>query len=1426
MNQLFGQSGDPMRSIESDLVPAAVPVRPLPVSGPEQAFFHLDVRRSLQLHGRLAASVAIAAAVLAVAYFLLHALVLKTWPSYEAESVIYVQPAPARVLQSAQGESARWPYDTNTYESYMQQQMMNVSREDVLINALHKLHGWQKTGESDQAAAERLVRSLSVDRSGTAYQFTIGARARTAQMAADVANALAAAYLESATRDQKTGDTERMAILTQERDRIQNLLDEDRAEQQGLNRQLGVASVGSSIPDHYDADISEMRAELIKARTDHDAAEAKFTSMDAGHGPSSAAIDAEADQMIAADAGLVSMKQALNLRRATLISQMANLTPSHPQYKQDEVELGKIDGDLESMMKDLRAKAAAQIQLKLQAELQRTGGVESQLNGQVRQLVGAAGSATPKMQRSSDLASDVTRLQTRFAAIDEELHNVMLENSAPASVYPVTTAVPPLTRTKSGVVRNSFLIVLAGLFFGLLAAIAAHKLDPKVYVAADVELVLGFAPMAQLPDFNEVPEGVADEFLLRLASSIEHARKQSNLRSCVFTGINEGNGVTTLVNRLRAMLEAMGRTTVLVNASGAPPLPESARTRVNTTQGLIPVERISRPTALLQQMEEETESEDEALVLTDTAPLAVSAETEYLARFVDCAIVVIESGRTTRRELRDAAATLQRLDVGAVGFVLNKVGLSKAEPAFRTSIAAIEKHLKAQGVARRAEAVNAPVHAPVSGPVSGKEPEREEPSFNAEVRAHYEPELAAVAAAVARFSSHTVHPAASPSTPIIIDAPAAEPAEILHSEVHETPEALEQTSAPGELHATGEPIEQSSVASQGPATPGIVERSVAAAPFAEAAQHFSSRAEAKVPALALDFEPFAYVPHRFVTHDSTEEEEPVKESAAFHTEVAHVSGGAVPVVEDAQFASLADEAHIASFSPQSDSDSAGFEHRLAAQESEDHFVAHSSEAEPTPRVYDLGMASHVEDAYLNWQSFEAKPLSAVPGTEFGSHEEEDHFVTHSLEAEPVSLVDESESASHGEEDHFISHSFESEPASAVHDSEPVTHAEEDHFISRSLEAESISLVHESESASHAEEDHFISHSFESEPASAVHDSEPAMHEEEEHFASHSLAAEPVSLVHESEPAAQDIEDHLVSHSFEAEPALTAVVPEAAERAGENTSEVAMEKPMPITDAEPVAESITEPKPEPEEVAAAGVPSDPEKVEPLPAAAMDLPVEPVVAAPSPQADLPSWLNQTPTRHERVRPPVLWKPARVLITPPAAVVVAPLPPTPAAQLGDTRANVPLVEYEQTVPDASKATSQANEPQAQEDVPETLTSRLSGLRNLLFVMGVKNPNGSEFASDRNHAGNPGFSSHSESSSAEVLYPDPKREATPTHIGDASPRLVTAPPEFLPPTPIVIKVDREERAAGEPHVGPGRRMPVEAIEILPFKRGQFNKL
>ena len=796
MKQLLGQSAVPDPERTGEFAPWAA--RGSSSAGPEQAFFHVDVRRSLELHGRLARTVAMGGAVLAMLYVLVQVFVFKSWPVYQANSIVYVNPTPAKVLEPSQGGQPRWPFDSNTYESYIQQQMMDVSRDDVLVDAVHHIPGFQKPGEKDQAAAQRLVRRLVVSREPSAYQFSIGARAGDGNTAAVIANAITASYMESARRDERTGDAERLGMLREERDRIQKALDADRAEQDALNKQLGVASVNGTAPDHFDQDITAVHEELVKARTEHDEAESKFASLEAGRGPTSAAIDAEADGMIASDAGLVSMKQSLNARRAALISQMANLTPANPQYKQDELELTRINSTLEAMLKDLRTKAAARIQLELRSDLQRIAGVESQLNGQLRQLVGAAGGATPKMQRESDLAADLTRLQGRFATVDEQLHNLMLEDGAPAAAYQVTPAVAPLTRTKSGVLRNALMIVFAGLVFGVLAAIVAHRMDPRVYTGAEVERVLGYRAMAVLPDFNEVSSGVAEEYLLRLASALEHARKQGALKSCVFTGTGPGTGVTTLVNRVRVLLEAMGRPTVLVDATGVPApaasTPSSAASGAGE-HGLVPVERVSRPTALLQQMAEETGSGEKSLVLTDTAPLAVSAETEYLARFVDCAIVVIDSGTTTRAELREAARTLERLDVGAVGFVLNRVGLAKADAAFRNSVEAVERHLLAQGnsAARRREMRPEPQAAQADRVADRRSADRDRRASNVRgaggdakqaepvkdvkrefPRSQFEPEVAAAAAAVARFAAHPSPDAAVCQTAPVLSAPGAD----------------------------------------------------------------------------------------------------------------------------------------------------------------------------------------------------------------------------------------------------------------------------------------------------------------------------------------------------------------------------------------------------------------------------------------------------------------------------------------------------------------------------------------------------------------------------------------------------------------------------------------------------------------------------
>ena len=93
--------------------------------------------------------------------------------------------------------------------------------------------------------------------------------------------------------------------------------------------------------------------------------------------------------------------------------------------------------------------------------------------------------------------------------------------------------------------------------------------------------MLGFAPMAVLPDFDEVSEEVAAEHLLRLSSAIEHARKQGDLNSCIFTGTSSGSGRNHVGQARARILESMGRPTVLLDSSGTPP-PASHASRNRT----------------------------------------------------------------------------------------------------------------------------------------------------------------------------------------------------------------------------------------------------------------------------------------------------------------------------------------------------------------------------------------------------------------------------------------------------------------------------------------------------------------------------------------------------------------------------------------------------------------------------------------------------------------------------------------------------------------------------------------------------------------------------------------------------------------------------------------------------------------------------
>jgi hypothetical protein len=238
---------------------------------------------------------------------------------------------------------------------------------------------------------------------------------------------------------------------------------------------------------------------------------------------------------------------------------------------------------------------------------------------------------------------------------------------------------PKQVANPTSIIVDVALLLLAPVALGVIAAVAASKLDPRIYDGADVERLLGVAPMGDLPDFAEAPGEYSEVDLLRLANEIAHLCKKGQTRRCVFTGTGHGAGVTTVAGRVKEALNLLDRPAMLVDATGAP-LPGIELT-VAALQAAGLAEGVGRA-------DEGGRRRDE-LILTDAGPITTSPDTEYLARFADSVFVVIESGVTTRRELHRTVSCLQKLNVSGVRFVVNRVKQSHSGRRLSEPVAAL-----------------------------------------------------------------------------------------------------------------------------------------------------------------------------------------------------------------------------------------------------------------------------------------------------------------------------------------------------------------------------------------------------------------------------------------------------------------------------------------------------------------------------------------------------------------------------------------------------------------------------------------------------------------------------------------------------------------------------------------------------------------
>ena len=676
------------------------PLRPASRTSP----FRINVLKSVRLHPVSSLLVALLVLGLGLAVIAAHK------PTYASASIIYVSPTPPKTL--VDDRELEHPYD-----SYVQETIHDILRYEVVAEAIHRMPPGmlQYPGEPERNAVFRLQHSIGIERIGQTYQIAISINGPRPEHLADIVNTLTAVYVEKAKSEEFYGRDERLNSLKEEQSRIQNERDALLQEQTQLSGALGVASVSGKDPGTIDSENAKIQSELTTAHAQRILAEAQLDALVNGD-PSApnSALNAAADEIIAGDPGLKALQTDLSQHRADLIDKLNGMTEDHPARKQTEAQRVQIDKALQEMQNDLRQKAAARLEQKYRTQVNQAQMVESRLNSDLQRGTRQATSTAPKIQRAQEIQSDLDRLQTRYAAVDERISNIELESMSPGSVHLFAPAMTPLGPERSKVQTLLLAIFPLSILAGIVTAVALDLLDPRIYTASDLEAVLGFAPIGMLFDDREVTQVVFDECALRLAAGIDHAARLAAARTFVLTAVNSGAGTSSIVENLGSMLAKLGRKTLVIDPSGnsepvafvtfgtslekrpvalgegiaAGPSAASELPKLGSGSRPLPA-RIAPMNGIVFDGFQRMTSEYD-IVLIDAAPVLISAETEYLARMADVTILVAEAGKTKKAWLTRAARLLERLGIAGAAAVVNKVHPARAEEALKHDLREFE----------------------------------------------------------------------------------------------------------------------------------------------------------------------------------------------------------------------------------------------------------------------------------------------------------------------------------------------------------------------------------------------------------------------------------------------------------------------------------------------------------------------------------------------------------------------------------------------------------------------------------------------------------------------------------------------------------------------------------------------------------------
>lgn len=552
--------------------------------------------------------------------------------------------------------------------------------------------------------------AIGVSRVGSTYIIEIRATAGDARMSARLANTLAEEYLNNqletkfdATRRAQSWLNERLSVLREELREAEGKVEAHRAAT-GLLR-----SGDSTLTEQT---IREINAQLTQAQADYATKNARLQNLEkqmrAGGGIDTIA-EAQTSQAINQ---LRAQQTAISARKADVIR---NYGEKHPAYQKVMAE----EADNERQISAELQRIASSLGQEVIISRERVNSLQASMNRSKGEL--AANNRAGVEQAALERDADATRqlfdeFNSRFKETGE-LNGITAADAVIDSYAPVPGA-PSFPNTNLNLALGFLLgLALAG-FVGLIMEL----LDNYLSSPEDVEMVAGVPYIGQIPllppagNFTKAKIRPADyliekphsgfaEAFRHLRASIMFADIDKAAKTVAVASSLPSEGKTSMTFCLGRMAAMSGTKTIVIDGDirlrqltevsgvkadaglleylfGEARLADAVQTDEHTGLHILPLsDRKHTPRdvfgsrafdALLNTLQQTYD-----LVIIDTGPILLMAETRVVTSKVDQVVVAARWRRTNRGTLRETMKILRDFKANVAGVVLTFVDLRR-----------------------------------------------------------------------------------------------------------------------------------------------------------------------------------------------------------------------------------------------------------------------------------------------------------------------------------------------------------------------------------------------------------------------------------------------------------------------------------------------------------------------------------------------------------------------------------------------------------------------------------------------------------------------------------------------------------------------------------------------------------------------------